>query len=547
VSEERERPRAALISADGVVRTNNERENLGSPGVVVVTNARVLFVIPDRSRELNLREWSVHYSEIADVSIDRGGQDRVEIRTCDGVEWHCTLSNTDPEVLDAVARHLRWVDYVRGRVLTLETRVEKAADKICGYADSMDWDAAQESYQDVRRSLDNLISAVQITTPMANDTMAPELTDIERTLEEANVRLYIERASSQLELGRYLVEHEDYNRAADVLERARQLHLRAEGQSDAVKRADAFAFGRQRELTEDLERFEWELKTVAAEPVRQANEATVTAEETDDPDTAVEYWETAIRRYDNILDLDWWRDTQEAAEEISDVCTERNQAVGSLIETHTEVASERWCEGVQNQDRGDTTGAIEQFEEAVTHLERAHKLAEEFDYNDDDDIGSKLTEMRRTVESLREDSTTRSGEPGDPESGSAPLGLADTGSNGLPGSRESTRESESEPRGNNNRQPESEPVRRSVDPSNGGDGTGSRLAAGEAESTGQTPVVRLQSEMFTTTERNTERWLPPINSGVSAVDSQRDLTYDLVEIDLPADITLPAEMINSQE
>ncbi len=53
--------------------------------------------------------------------------------------------------------------------------------------------------------------------------------------------------------------------------------------------------------------------------------------------------------------------------------------------------------------------------------------------------------------------------------------------------------------------------------------------------------------MFTTTERNTERWLPPINSGVSAVDSQRDLTYDLVEIDLPADITLPAEMINSQE
>lgn len=170
---------------------------------------------------------------------------------------------------------------------------------------------AQETYQDVRRSLDTLISAVQITTPTANNTLAPGLTDIERTLEEANVRLYIERAGSQLELGWYLVEYENYDQAADVLERARQLHLRAEGQSDAVKRADAFAFGRQRKLTEDLERFEWTLKTVAAEPVRQANEATVMAEATGDTDTVVEYWETAVRRYDDILDLDWWRDIQD--------------------------------------------------------------------------------------------------------------------------------------------------------------------------------------------------------------------------------------------
>jgi len=540
VSEEQERPRAALIGTDGVVREENGEENLGSPAVVVVTNARVMFVVPDRSRELNLREWSVHYGEIADVSIERGAQSRIEVRTCDGVEWRCTLSDTDPGVLDAVARHLRWVNYVRGRVLTLETQVEEAADEIRGHADSMDWDAAQETYQDIRRSLDNLVSAVQITTPTANDTLAPELTDIERTLEEANVRLYIERAGSQLELGRYLVEHEDYDRAADVLERARQLHLRAEGQSDAVRRADAFAFGRQRELTEDLERFEWELKTVAAEPVRQANEATVMAAETDDPDTAVQYWETAVRRYNSILSLDWWRDTQEAAEGISDVCAERDQAVVGLVESHTEVASKRRCEAVRNRERGDTTGAIERFEEAVTHLERANELAEEFDYDDADDIRSKLTEVRRTIESLREDSTTRSGGSDDDlEPGSVPLGLADTdGGSGPPGSGDSARESESGD--DDNRRPEDDSARRSVD-SPGDGGTGSRLAAGEAESTGQTPVVRLRSETFTTAKRNTERWLPPSESGVSAVDSQRDLTDDLGGVDLPAGVTLPAE------
>ncbi len=539
-SEEQERPRAALISADGAVREENGQENLGSPAVVVVTNARLMFVVPDESRELNLREWSVYYSEIADVSVESGSRNRVELRTCEGVGWGCTLSNTDPEVLDAVARHLRWVDYVRGRVLTLETQVEETADEIREHADSMDWDAAQESYQDVRRSLDNLISAVQITTPMANDTLAPELTDIERTLEEANVRLYIERASSQLELGRYLVEHEDYDRAADVLKRARQLHLRAEGQSDAVKRADAFAFGRQRELTEELERFEWELKTVAAEPVRQANEATVIAEETNDPDTAVEYWETAVRRYNSILDFDWWRDTQEAAEEISDVRAERDQAVVGLVETHTEVASERWREGVRNRDRGNTTGAIEQLEEAVTHLERARELADEFGYDDADDIGSKLTEVRRTIENLREDSTGRSeGSDDDPESGSVPLGLADTGG-GLPGSGESSRESESgetESGNDDRRQPDDDSLRRSVDLS----GDGPRLTTGKTESTDQTPVVRVRFETFTTAERNTERWLPPSESGVTAVDSQRDLSYDLDEVDLPADVTLPVE------
>jgi len=544
VSEEQERPRAALISADGVIREENGRGNLGSPAVVVVTNARVMFIVPDKSRELNLREWSVYYSGIAEVSVEHGARNRVDVRTCDGVRWHCTLSNTDPEVLDAVARHLRWVDYVRGRVLTLETRIEEAADEIREHADSMDWDAAQETYQEVRRSLDNLISAVQMTIPMANDTLAPELTDIERTLEEANVRLYIERASSQLELGRYLVEHEDYDRAADVLERARQLHRRAEGQSDAVKRADAFAFGRQRELAEDLERFEWELKTVAAEPVRQANEATVMAAETDDPDTAVEYWETAVRRYDSILELDWWRDTQEAAEEVSDVRAERDRAVVGLVETHTEVASERWREGVRNRDRGDTTGAIERFEEAVTHLERAHELADEFGYDGADDIRSKLTEVRRTIENLRTDSVTRSGESDDdPESGSGPLGLADTDDGGLPGAGESTRESESgetESGDDDRGQPDDDSLQRSVDPPGDG-GTGPRLAAGEAESTDQTPVVRLRSETFTTAERNTERWLPPSESGVSAVGSRRDTTYDLDEVDLPADVTLPAE------
>ncbi|ERH09139.1 MAG: hypothetical protein J07HX64_00891 [halophilic archaeon J07HX64] len=79
------------------------------------------------------------------------------------------------------------------------------------------------------------------------------------------------------------------DQVADVLERVRQLYLQAKGQGDAVKRAGAFIFARQRELTEDLERVECELKTVTAEPVGQVNETTAPAGETDDPDTTVEW------------------------------------------------------------------------------------------------------------------------------------------------------------------------------------------------------------------------------------------------------------------
>jgi tetratricopeptide (TPR) repeat protein len=556
-----EHPRAALISSRGVVRAENgDTDRKGSPAVVVVTNARLIFIIPDEG--LDLQEWSVYYSDLAAVNIERDATNKVEVTTRDGVSWRCTLPNANPEVLDAVTRHLRWVDHVRTRLIDLEDRVEEAADEVRAHADDMNWDAAQETYRAVRTELDTVISMVQLTTPMADDTLAPELTDIERTLEEANVRLYIERAQSQLELGRYLVEHEDYDRAADVLERARRLHQRAAGQSDAVRRADEFAFGRQRELAEDLERLEWDLKAAAAEPIRQAQEAAIRARETDDPDATVEYWETALRRYDRILALDWWKEAQEAAEDIDDARGQRDTAARELVETRIEITGECWREGVRSHDRGETTRAIEQFEDALSNLERAHELAVEFDHDDADELAAKFSEIQTTVENLRasaaeeESDTGRSetesetgdseteSETGDSETESETGESPDQSSQGwgVPagtsadrGETADSEQSVNEESTSDESDPSSEePVESEAEADQG------RWApdSGREESPSGISIVRLQQETFTgDTQQDTDEWIPPSMSDIVEIETHHELTYDLDKIGLPEDVS----------
>jgi hypothetical protein len=452
------------------------------------------------------------------VDIVREARNRVEVQTTEGVEWRCTLPDANPEILDAVTRHLRWVSRVRAEVLALVERVEPASNEVREHADEMNWDAAQEAYQAMRVDLDSLISTVQMTTPMADETLAPELTDIERTLEEAHVRLFLERASSQLKLGRYLVEHENYARAADVLGRARQLHREANGQSDAVRRADEFAFGRQRELNEDLDRLGWELTAVAAEPIRQAQEAAVRARGTNDPEAAVEYWETSVRRYDRILELDWWKKAQEAAEDVDDARAERDRAVRQLVETYTEIANERWHDGVRSHERGDTAGALERFESGVATLEQAHEFAVDASIADADELETRLSTLRTTVENLRA-GTGQQSVPEDavPPGQAASTDGPETGTDAGEGTHRQTVDAD-DPTGESNG-PETE----------GGNGDDTAVTS---------PSIRIEQALFTTGDRETDEWIPPSMSNITVADGQ-ETEANLDEISLPENVPTP--------
>lgn len=500
-----ERPRAALVSTDGVGRLKDgTAERLGSSAVVVVTNARVAFLTPDGTG--SLEEWSVYYDEMESVAVDTDGTTGVDVTTCDGVRWRCPLPDADPEVVDAVRRHLDWVDEIRTRLLDLEAEVEDVADEIRDHADRMDWNAAEDCYQRARTRLDELVSMVQRTTPMADDTIAPELADIERTLEEGHVRLYIERARSQLELGRYLIENEEYDRAADVLQRAQRLHRQAAGQSDAVKRPDAFAFGRQREINEDLDRLDFELDAVAAEPLRQANEAAIEASETDDPTVAVEHWESAVARYNRILELGWWQKTPEA-DGVDDARAERDRAVQNLVATCREIATERQQTGVRRHEAGETDAAVECFETAAARLERAHELASEFDLSATEDIAGQLQEIRGRLEQFEAGFTRGAG-----DFDTVATGEADEVATGEGGDLPDTGEE----------QPDTDETDGIEEPQSAPAESGASL--------------RVRHEQFADDDTSQE-WIPPSMSDIVDIRTHHELTYDLDEIGLPEDVS----------
>lgn len=221
----------------------------------------------------------------------------------DGDSWEFPLSESDPDTVDAVLRHLRWVGELRSQLVSCRNDVELAAGEISDRAAEMEWEKAEAAYEEVRGRVDRLIMAVQWTKPIDDGVIAPELTEIERTLERAYAGLFIEHGLSQLELTTQLVENEDYEQAGTVLRSAREHYQRAKDRLEVVTRGDAFQFGEQRELREDLDRLGWEIKAVAAEPLRQAHEARIRADQAGEPDVAIDPLETAFRRYGHVLSV----------------------------------------------------------------------------------------------------------------------------------------------------------------------------------------------------------------------------------------------------
>lgn len=545
ITDDSENARAALISTEGLERVRGRRRTAIGPTVVIVlTNGRLMFIAPDEQMELE--EWSVYYGDIKDTAIHRDESNRLEVETVDDERWEGTLPNANPDVLDAMTRHLRWVGSIRRRVLTLESHMDEVADDIRDEARAMNWEAAREHYREARDIIDTVIVDVQLTSPTADEVLAPELTDIERTLEEANVRLYIERARSQLELGKYLVEHENYDRAGEVLGRAVRLHRYAMGQSDEIKRGDAFEFGRQRELNDDLTRLDWELESVAAEPIRQAKEAVVRAEETDDATTAVEYWETAFDRYSRMLELEWWQEIQDVTDELDDVAVERQQTVDHLISMREDLGHEQWDEAVTEQRDGNVSEALECCRTAVKHFERAHELADEFDRAEVDDLAEHLETVTQLTADIQENRSKLHSDRRSPRTRGASNAEPVAGSTDAPESDQSkpdqaeTEDTASDPAETEDSaseradEPEVPETLDLADPTESDDEDADDNAKPTPIS--ELTTVRLVGERFTDVDRESGEWIPPSKSDIAAIETPHELTFDLDEIGLPSDV-----------
>lgn len=397
ITDDTERVRAAVTGSRGLIRVADGGERRVECDVaMVVTDRRVAFAEATAGAPAT-DAGAIAYGDLAAVEVDDG---RLVLSLAEGVRWAFPLPETDADVIDDIVRHLRWVGEVRGRVLACRNDLELAAGRIREAAADRNWDEATDAYRRIRDRLDGLIGAVQWTDPIDDDVLAPELTGMERTLERAYARLFIERAESQLALGSQLVDTEDYDRAGKVLGQAREYYERARDRADAVERPDAFRFGEQRDLRDDLDRLAWELDTVAAEPLRQAHEARIRAVDTDDPAEAVDHWEAAFRRYGSVLALG--PDGECLAGDLDEIRAELDRAADRLVSRHRELATDSWDHGVDLEAEGDIEAAIRTCETATDHLERAHELAVAFRPDDAADIEDRLDRMTHAVEGMRE-------------------------------------------------------------------------------------------------------------------------------------------------
>jgi len=373
------------VSDEGLTRKDGYRRNrVEVPVGLVVTDRNLVFaaVGGDGSDAGKLA-----YGELAGVDLEDG---LLVLTTVEGVNWRFPLSEPESEAVDIAVRHLCWIGEVRNRLLGTENDIELATGKIRSLSDDLDWDAALGTYHEARERLDDLICVVQATTPLSDAVLAPELTDLDRRLESACARLYIERCRSQLELVTQLVQYEDYEQARKVFEGATDYHDRARWHTEEVKRADAFQFGRQRDLAHSLEEMRWEIESVAAEPLQQAKEATVQAGIADSLSAEIEHLETALRRYRGLRTLAWYGyladDSDTVADDIQETATQ-------LIERHERAARDRWNDGARMEAESRIQEAIDACTVATEHLERAHELAEEFDPQRAPEFESRLKQM----------------------------------------------------------------------------------------------------------------------------------------------------------
>lgn len=387
-----------IKGSDGLARLEGDEKRRVTCGVVmVVTDRRVVFVA-ETTNGGDVDAGSLGYGELASVEVD--GEGTLVFTTTDGVEWRFPLPTSETDTVDAALRHLRWVGELRSRLIACKNDVDLTAGEIREHARAREWDLATDEYGSVRETLDRLVGAVQWTDPVPDDVLAPELTDMERTLERALARTFVARARSTLELGRQLVETRHYDGAATELSAAREHHGRAVERAEAVERADSFRFGEQRELRNDIEAVGDRLSETVAELTRAARDANRRADEADDPSGAVDHLESALRLYAAVLDAGAGGRDEPDADDREELRDERASVATRLITRHSERASTAWSDGVEKRE-DDPKAALRAYENAIAHQERAEELASDFQPEAVAELETRREQMESTVQSIR--------------------------------------------------------------------------------------------------------------------------------------------------
>lgn len=400
---------------DGLIRiTGDDTHRVTCTIRVVVTERRVLFVADSPGG--GVEAGSLAYGELASVGVKDG---TIVFTTTDGTRFELGLPESPSETIEAARRHLCWLGQVRSQIIACKNDLELTVGEIRDHASAREWALASGEYESLRETLDRLIVAVQWTEPVPDAALAPELTEMEETLERARARTLLERARSELELGRQLLENDDCDRAWPVLTTAIEYHDRAKKRAGSIEPPDAFRFGEQRELHEEIEQVGDEIESVAAEPIERAREQRETARDADGP--GVEALETALDLYDGVFEMASGRNDRYLPGDREDARLEKEAVADQLVTRHCQLARKAWDSAVEHRDDGEVKRALRECEMALSHQERATDLATDVRQHAVEAIENRHQQMKEEVDEIRDTADAET----TPETGAIP-GVDDT-------------------------------------------------------------------------------------------------------------------------
>jgi hypothetical protein len=387
----------AIEGVTGLARIDEgRRQHVPQTIVVLVTDERIIFVDGEADDPSHADAGDIDYADLAAVAV---AEETVTVTTDASVQWEFPRPSPGGD-LSAAEAHLQWLGEVRQRVVSTRNDVEQTTGLFEDLIDRRKYTRIAQEYDRARARLDEVILAVIEPSPVDTSALAPELTAIERTLESEFAQAVLQQADMRLGEAQRFMEAENYELGRDALLDAHTCHERARQHAAAVERADSFQFGRQRELNEELDRVGWEIEAVAAEPLRQAHEAKIRAENAADSAGALDHWETAIRRFGHVLGLERVNEDELLAGDREQIRSELAGVGDQLIHVHRAVAREKWNEGVRQYDADALQPAVERCIEARDHLERAMELSTEFAPALTDDLDAHLAGLDDHLDEL---------------------------------------------------------------------------------------------------------------------------------------------------
>jgi len=384
----------------GIEHEDSDGERVVKPGsdynaVAAVTDERVLLLVGgnDDGNGQN-RSVSLPYTEIRSVETKSGmlkSRLTLTARTSDRYTFWLGGREDYGHVEEYVEQAISyWV--------TVDRRLEKAREHLSTVEDKLEDGDPARARTAINRTEELLEEAEQVATDFrdGDHAMHRRIAQLETRLSLARIRTHWTRArqlagdaESARSEGEYIEAYETYRRSLAEYERAMD---RSEGvEYHAADDMDAEVAGVEKAIDE-----------VTGAPLRAATEACETALDADDPETAVDRWETALDACREALTLCLRREDVFDGDPDS-LRFQVEWTAQKLVEAHRTVADEARDRGDAARETGDAAAAPEAYDRAREHYESARQVAAEFRSCDPERFERALADLPEEIDTERVD------------------------------------------------------------------------------------------------------------------------------------------------